>query len=393
MNLRWFISTTVRTATDLRKQVQKLLNAQRDILSAEAVASLEAAIAELKSAENSGAGKKALLEAMDKLEKAANNSKTGLKPYPNAGMRENIEVILVALAVALAVRTFFLQPFKIPTGSMQPTLFGITSENLRRQTDFRFPTGWARVGEWFAGISYVHIKAETESVLEDVEPPRKLLLFNLWQRIKINGQWRKIWLPPDLGQKTLQDRAEVGLGQSFHQGEDIIKLKVVSGDHLFVDRLTYNFRKPRRGEIVVFETKGIRHSQVPQDQFYIKRLVGLGGESVRINAEHRLIINEQPLSAATPHFENLYGPNPTPQWENTYVGHYLVSPFQSEYFTDPSQGFLVRSNRFLVMGDNTRSSLDSRYWGDVQQQNIIGRSFFVYWPLNNSRFGWNSLKH
>src|SRR5260370_19843105 len=59
------------------------------------------------------------------LEKAANK---WLKPYPNAAWRENVEVLLVALAVAMAIRTFFIQPFKIPTGSMQPTLFGVASE-------------------------------------------------------------------------------------------------------------------------------------------------------------------------------------------------------------------------------------------------------------------------
>ena len=50
-----------------------------------------------------------------------------IKPYPNAAWRENVEVLLVALAVAMAIRTFFLQPFKIPTGSMQPTLFGVNA--------------------------------------------------------------------------------------------------------------------------------------------------------------------------------------------------------------------------------------------------------------------------
>jgi len=61
---------------------------------------------------------------MENLEKAANK---WLKPYPNAGYRENGEVLLVALTVAMGIRTFFLQPFKIPTGSMQPTLYGVTS--------------------------------------------------------------------------------------------------------------------------------------------------------------------------------------------------------------------------------------------------------------------------
>ncbi len=62
---------------------------------------------------------------------------------------ENVEVLLVALAVAMAIRTFFLQPFKIPTGSMQPTLFGVNSENLLGDKSFVRPTGWERVKEWF----------------------------------------------------------------------------------------------------------------------------------------------------------------------------------------------------------------------------------------------------
>ena len=85
---------------------------------------------------------------MENLEKAANK---WLKPYPNAAWRENVEVLLVALAVAMGIRTFFLQPFKIPTGSMQPTLFGVTSENLINKPDFKIPTGLTRVREWFAG--------------------------------------------------------------------------------------------------------------------------------------------------------------------------------------------------------------------------------------------------
>ena len=73
---------------------------------------------------------------MENLEKAANK---WLKPYPNAAWRENVEVLLVALAVAMGIRTFFLQPFKIPTGSMQPTLFGVTSENLLDEAGFQDP--------------------------------------------------------------------------------------------------------------------------------------------------------------------------------------------------------------------------------------------------------------
>src|SRR2546423_4586576 len=122
--IRWFTSSTVRQGNAMRKHVQKILDSQRDILQPNAVQNVSTALADLRTALVSGVAKTALLERMENLEKVANN---WLKPYPNAAWRENIEVLLVALTVAMAIRTFFLQPFKIPTGSMQPTLFGVTS--------------------------------------------------------------------------------------------------------------------------------------------------------------------------------------------------------------------------------------------------------------------------
>ncbi|MEW6161499.1 MAG: S26 family signal peptidase, partial [Verrucomicrobiota bacterium] len=150
---QWLTSHTVRQATDMWKHVRKLLNAQRDILSPQAVSGIEQAVSEMRAALAAKAGKKALLEQMDKLEEAA---RKWLKPYPNANARENVEVILVAIAVAMGIRTFFLQPFKIPTGSMQPTLYGITSENFRHNPEFKPPGGLAWFGEVLKGVSYIH---------------------------------------------------------------------------------------------------------------------------------------------------------------------------------------------------------------------------------------------
>ena len=53
----------------------------------------------------------------------------------------------------------------------------------------------------------------------------------------------------------------------------------------------------------------------------------------------------------------------------------------------PSREFTVRPNHLFVMGDNTMNSLDSRSWGDFPASNVIGKSFFVYWPITD-RFGW-----
>src|SRR6185295_18368885 len=134
------------------KHVGKILSAQRDILAPQAVAAMETAMQDLKHTIATQTSKKALLEGMTALESAANK---WLKPYPNAGLRENVEVLLVAIGVAMAIRTFFLQPFKIPTGSMQPTLYGITYENLMERPEVQMPNAISGFFKfWLTGISY-----------------------------------------------------------------------------------------------------------------------------------------------------------------------------------------------------------------------------------------------
>src|ERR1035441_4821310 len=107
MILQWFLSKTVRQAAAMRKHVQKLLNHQRDILSPQAIEAIRTAMENCRKAVADGADKAALEKQMEDLEKGANK---WLKPYPSAAWRENVEVLLVALAVAMGIRTFFLQP-------------------------------------------------------------------------------------------------------------------------------------------------------------------------------------------------------------------------------------------------------------------------------------------
>lgn len=403
----WFFSKTVRNACAMRKHVQKILDHQRDILSPQAVAAVHGAIFDLERAIVETPEKEALEKQMEKLEEAVNDQKNGLRPYPNAAWRENFEVLLVALTVAMAIRTFFLQPFKIPTGSMQPTLFGVTStpdythdfarsdEESSRQPGFEVPKGWARVREWFQGVSYVDVKADVDGELEGVGPPVKILIFNIYQQITIGGKAHAIWFPPDFGGYTLDQRAGIRRGQFFHKGEQVVHMRVTSGDHLFVDRLTYNFRAPNRGEIIVFETKGI--DRLPQDQFYIKRLVGLPGEQIQIGNDRHLIVNKVRLDSSTPHFEKVYSFDPkTPPQESHYSGHVnelVAREVDARFigsmplFPDQNAVYTVQPDHYIVMGDNTLNSLDSRYWGDFPATNVIGRSFFIYWPLSD-RFGW-----
>lgn len=388
MILDWFLSKTVREATTLRKHVEKLLHHQRDLLSPQAFEAVHNGTDSLGAAVLRRANKEELEKEMASLEKTAGK---WLKPYPHPAWRENVEVLLVALAVAMGIRTFFLQPFKIPTGSMQPTLYGVTSVNLLKEPGAQIPTGPERVRDWFRGISYLHVIADNDGDFQRAEPPVRILIFNIKQTLWVGGEPYTLWFPPDYGSVPLETRAGLE-GRSFKKGDDIIKLKVSAGDHLFVDRVTYNFRPPSRGEIIVFETKGIPEDLrnrfgIPGDQFYIKRLVGLGGERLQIGADRHLRITGKRLDASMPHFENVYSfdPNSEPR-ESQYSGH-VDGPFLAPFFQGKPDGVVIPKDDFLVMGDNTMNSLDSRAWGPFPSKYVIGKSFFVYWPITD-RFGW-----
>jgi len=392
------------------KHVDRYVSAQRDIISPECIQRIEAARDDLRNAVRANAPKKDLSAKMDNMEAVANKN---FRPYPAAAWRENVEVLLVAIAVAMGIRTFFVQPFKIPTGSMQPTLFGITStpdytrpflHESQAEPDFTVPNPIVRFLKfWYTGISYTQVKARKGGRIAHVDEPSHFLLFNLHQRFWLEGDDEPyhIWFPSD----GLFARAGLmtPYGYSprvFRAGEDIIKIKVISGDHLFVDRVTYNFRRPTLGEIIVFETRGI--PRLPQDQFYIKRMVAMGENKVQIGNDRHLRINGRRLDTNTPHFERVYSfPPDRPPMDSVYSGH-LNETVARQYglslaphFETENDVFTVHPDHYIVMGDNTVNSSDSRSWGDFPQENVIGRSFVVYWPFGpqdgrESRFGWGN---
>ncbi len=386
----WFRSRTCRQAEEVRQHLRKILAAQSDLLTPAAVAAMNEA---LDAVGRAVAERDDLVvtKRVGELEAAATK---WLKPYPNPGLRENVEVLLVALAVAMGIRTFFLQPFKIPTGSMQPTLYGVTHVP-GKDPDFVMPGFLARMYHtWVDGVSYVDITAPEAGRLNTVAEPFRLALFNLYQEYEFNHIWHRIWFPPD----DLFERAGFGRGfgrvdsPEFKAGDHIARMVVRAGDHLFVDRLSYNFRHPRRGEIIVFETAGIGNhiAHLPPDQFYIKRLVALGGEKVQIGADRHLVIDGKRLDQTTPHFEMVYSfaPDEAPR-DSHYSGHVnnrMLAPLFQE---SPDGTVQVRPEHFMVMGDNTMNSYDSRAWGDFSRTNVIGRYCVVYWPFGE-RFGWKA---
>lgn len=122
-------------------------------------------------------------------------------------------------------------------------------------------------------------------------------------------------------------------------------------DKLIIDKLSYKFNDPQRGDVVVFNpTEELRKQY--KDAF-IKRIVGLPGETVAVHSG-RVYVNNQPLG------EDYISEPPNYNW-----GPQTVPP-----------------NHYLVLGDNRNNSYDSHYWGFLPKENIIGRAIVRFWPPN-----------
>lgn len=128
-----------------------------------------------------------------------------------------------------------------------------------------------------------------------------------------------------------------------------------NGEYLIIDEFSYRNNAPQRGDVVVF------HYPKDKSQFYIKRIIGLPGETVQIKNEQVIIYNEN---------------NP---WglildEAGYLNKGEV--------TKGSIDLLLEANQYFVLGDNRQASSDSRYWGAVDKKFIVGKVWVRAWPFN-----------
>ncbi|NMG08398.1 signal peptidase I [Brasilonema sp. UFV-L1] len=140
----------------------------------------------------------------------------------------------------------------------------------------------------------------------------------------------------------------------------------LEADKIIVDKLSYRFSEPKRGDIVVFSpTKELQKEQF-QDAF-IKRVIGLPGEKVELK-NGQVYINNQPLP------ESKY----LAQKQRTAVMDVCISGQQPSFLAQP---VTIPADSYLVLGDNRKSSYDSRCWGVVPRENIIGRAIVRFWPV------------
>ena len=277
--------------------------------------------------------------------------------------RENCEVILVAIVIAVGIRSYFLQPFKIPTGSMQPTLNGIIGHPTAQPP----PNILRQIVEFvLLGRNYIDVVSrEDDQIFEIV--PKKVAFFFTFSRLVFERQSFLVYAAPD----TLRQDFNVVPGRLFHRGEVIARGMIDTGDQVFVDKCSYNFVKPHNGDVFVFRTNdipAIRPDPIAGPPFYIKRLAVLPNDKLRIDPPF-LYINGKKAQGYG--FERVMSARPP------YRGY---SPGR-DLLSKPDQTYTVPSEGYFAMGDNSYNSFDSRYWGPVPLENLVGRGLFVYWPF------------
>ena len=277
--------------------------------------------------------------------------------------RENCEVILVAIVVAVGIRSYFLQPFKIPTGSMQPTLNGIIGHPSPELP----PNILRQIGEFIVlGRNYINVVSQQEDQVIEIVP-KKILFFFTFSRLICSRQNFLVYASPE----TLSHDFNVFPGRVCHRGEIIARGAIDTGDQVFVDKCSYNFVKPGRGNVFVFRTNhilGIREDPEAGSPFYIKRLAGVPGDTLRIDPPF-LYVNGKKAEG--------YGFARVMSAKFPYRGY---APGH-EYLSQPNRSFTVPKDGYFALGDNSYNSYDSRYWGVVPDANLVGRGLFVYWPF------------
>ncbi len=360
--------------------------------------------------------------------------RTGGAIYPKTWLVENVEFFLVAAIVILGIRTYFVQPFKIPTNSMWPSYYGMTAEN--------FPPGSRLPNIAEQAFRLVAYGAQRYSVVapRDGEVSVPLLIRGdtvsiaytkkagrTWQvipaRVKeytfyVDGAPASVRVPADFSdndfdelvigtffkdrkaldtqirsaaqagqleessQKLDEDSDQyyvalrVPVGRSVRAGEPIVRFDILTGDQLFVDRVSYQFMRPKVGQGFVFRTDHIPDiERAFGDQYFIKRLIGVPGDRIEIR-EPMVYRNSAPIDGSKAFDLNAKRVSP-------YRGYFNMTPDpryeKSQLFKGDT--VTVPANAYLALGDNSKNSFDGRFWGFVPEKDVIGRPLFIYYPF------------
>ncbi|MEO6846031.1 MAG: signal peptidase I [Chthoniobacterales bacterium] len=370
-----FTPRYIKEAKHLAHAAKKLLNYRRDLWTDDQVANFEQQISTLKKAtkERDRAGIDRIAEEIQvTADKYA-------PPTANAGWRENCEVIIIAIIIAAGIRSYFLQPFKIPTGSMQPTLCGVIGYPTSAETPAPNLAVRAFQMLWL-GRTYFNDFVESDDQIVDLVEHTYAHFFTFTDIICEHSTY-KIFAPRD----TLIRDFRLFPGTAIQKGNLLVHGHVDTGDQVFVDKLSYNFILPQRGNVFVFKTTGIRRIEDGLDpemgsEHYIKRLAGTPGDTLRIDSPNLYVNDDLAKSWA---FRRVMS------CENGYRGYSnpslydpINNPHGAFFLTSPKATVTIPSKSYFALGDNSYNSSDSRYWGFVPERNIAGKGFIIYWPFS-----------
>jgi signal peptidase I len=386
----------------LHKGVTRFINYKRDVLSQAKLDEITALRASLEQAMRSR-DRARLSELNNEINLACEKA---LPHVEHSDIAENVEVFFVAIVIALGIRSYIAQPFKIPTGSMQPSLYGLVATHTDQDVT---PNFFKQCKDWVTGRSYYNVVAKHSGLLRSSEPLTEHSYLGFFAHCRLHfedGTTQWIWAPmrqlatdsdgfnlglqrylnlpvSEDGKNITPDAAaerhiSSSGGTYVTEGQLLARGTLDTGDHVLVNKFAYNFRRPTRGEVFVFTTKNIsspymRVSAEEGSQHYIKRLVGVPGDRLEVKSPI-LWINGKPAEE---------------------FGIKRVGSMQGLYKGYGNYGFLaldkVRelANRddkreYWAMGDNSYNSSDSRYWGAVPERNLVGPGLFCYFPLGRN---------
>jgi signal peptidase I len=147
-------------------------------------------------------------------------------------------------------------------------------------------------------------------------------------------------------------------------------------DHFVANHWIYRFRTPKRGELVLFKTDHVQPDVPPT--IYVKRVVGLPGETVDIQAPY-VMINGEKLTDP-PIFQVMASR------QAGYSGYMSLADLKQEHFGESvSLPLTLGPDEYFLLGDNSPRSKDSRFYGPVSQQDIIGRAIRIHYPFSRMR--------
>ena len=292
-------------AKQIISQTQALLNKNIKKISPESAAVVGNKIMVAETA-LSGGNTEEIVKKTSDLEGA---SRDYLSKFAKSKLRQNVEALVFAVALALLIRTFVFQPFKIPSGSMIPTLL---------------------------------------------------------------------------------------------VGDHLLVSKFIYGTKIpFTDKIVLPIENIKRGDVIVFTYPNTEHDPSKNGIFYIKRVVGIPGDSIDLDGR-QLVINGQkvPLEFTGSYMDERNGEQFDEYREDLFgVEHRVI--YRKGRDSTNKWSFIplsvVPEGYVFVMGDNRDNSQDSRYWGFVPMENIAGRAFLIHWswdfdnPDIENKVRWNRI--